>query len=65
MLTRMAGGTTPAHIAACYEGLLDALVIDAADEPAETPGPLVVTATRMEDRAASRRLAELVLEVAA
>ena len=65
MLTRMAGGTTPAHIAACYEGLLDALVIDAADEPAEAPVPLVVTATLMEDRAASRRLAELVLEVAA
>ena len=65
MLTRMAGGTTPAHIAACYEGLLDALVIDAADEPAETPVPLVVTATLMEDRAASRRRAELVLEVAA
>ncbi len=65
MLTRMAGGTTPAHIAACYEGLLDALVIDAADEPAEAPVPLVVTATLMEDRPASRRLAELVLEVAA
>jgi LPPG:FO 2-phospho-L-lactate transferase len=65
MLTRMAGGTTPAHIAACYEGLLDALVIDAADEPAEAPVPLVVTATLMEDRAASRRLAEVVLEVAA
>ena len=65
MLTRMAGGTTPAHIAACYEGLLDALVIDAADEPAEAPVPLVVTATLMENRAASRRLAEVVLEVAA
>jgi LPPG:FO 2-phospho-L-lactate transferase len=65
MLTRMAGGTTPAHIAACYEGLLDALVIDAADEPTEAPVPLVVTATLMEDRAASRRLAEVVLEVAA
>jgi LPPG:FO 2-phospho-L-lactate transferase len=65
MLTRMAGGTTPAHVAACYEGLLDALVIDAADEPAEAPVPLVVTATLMEDRAASRRLAEVVLEVAA
>jgi len=65
MLTRMAGGTTPAHIAACYEGLLDALVIDAADEPAEAPVPLVVTATLMEDRSASRRLAAVVLEVAA
>jgi LPPG:FO 2-phospho-L-lactate transferase len=65
MLTRMAGGTTPAHMAACYEGLLDALVIDGADAPAEAPVPLVVTATLMEDRDDSRRLAETVLEVAA
>src|SRR5205085_5029352 len=28
MLRRLAGGTTPAHVAACYEGLIDALVID-------------------------------------
>jgi LPPG:FO 2-phospho-L-lactate transferase len=65
MLTRMAGGTTPAHMAACYEGLLDALVIDGADAPAEAPVPLVVTATLMEDRDDSRRLADTVLEVAA
>jgi LPPG:FO 2-phospho-L-lactate transferase len=64
MLTRMAGGTTPAHVAGCYEGLLDALVIDVADDSAEAPIPLVVTETLMEDRAASRRLAETVLEVA-
>ena len=65
MLSRMAGGTTPSHIAGCYAGLLDALVIDPADEPAEADVALVVTPTLMEDRAASRRLAETVLEVAA
>jgi LPPG:FO 2-phospho-L-lactate transferase len=65
MLTRMAGGTTPAHVAECYEGLLDALVIDHADAPAEAPVPLVVTETLMEDRKGSRRLAETVLGVAA
>jgi LPPG:FO 2-phospho-L-lactate transferase len=65
MLTRMAGGTTPAHVTRCYRGLIDALVIDRADEPAEADVPLVPTATLMEDRAASRRLAETVLEVAA
>jgi len=65
MLTRMAGGTTPAHVAECYEGLLDALVIDHADAPAEAPVPLVVTETLMGDRKGSRRLAETVLGVAA
>jgi LPPG:FO 2-phospho-L-lactate transferase len=65
MLTRMAGGTTPGHLTGCYSGLIDTLVIDHADAPAEADVPLVVTATLMEDRAASRRLAETVLEVAA
>jgi LPPG:FO 2-phospho-L-lactate transferase len=64
MLTRMAGGTTPAHVAGCYDGLVDALVIDRADAPASAPVPLVVTATLMSDRAAARRLAEQVLEAA-
>jgi LPPG:FO 2-phospho-L-lactate transferase len=64
MLTRMAGGTTPAHVASFYDGLLDALVIDAADAPAEAGVPLVVSATLMDDRAASRRLATVVLEAA-
>jgi LPPG:FO 2-phospho-L-lactate transferase len=64
MLTRMAGGTTPAHVAGCYDGLVDALVIDDADAPADAPVPLVVTATLMPDRAAARRLAEQVLEAA-
>jgi hypothetical protein len=61
----MAGGTTPAHVTRCYRGLIDALVIDDADAPAEADVPLFATATLMEDRAASRRLAETVLEVAA
>jgi LPPG:FO 2-phospho-L-lactate transferase len=64
MLARMAGGTTPAHVARCYEGLLDALVIDEADAPADAPVELVVTTTLMDDLDASRRLAEVALEAA-
>ena len=63
MLLRMAGGTSPAHVAGCYDGLIDALVIDDADAPAEAPVPLVVTDTLMtRPRTAARRLAETVLE---
>jgi LPPG:FO 2-phospho-L-lactate transferase len=65
MLTRMAGGTTPAHIADCYPGLIDALVVDVADAPAEAAVPLVVTETLMTARAHARRLAETVLVAAA
>lgn len=65
MLTRMAGGTTPAHVARCYEGLLDRLVIDRADAPATADVPLVVSETLMTDREAARRLADTVLEAAA
>ncbi len=64
MLTRMAGGTTPAHVAGCYPGLIDALVIDPADAPADAEVPLVVTETLMTDRAAARRLSAAVLEAA-
>ena len=64
MLSRMAGGTTPSHVAECYPGLVDALVIDDADTPAEAPVELVVTDTFMRDRAAARRLAEVVLDSA-
>jgi LPPG:FO 2-phospho-L-lactate transferase len=64
MLTRMAGGTTPAHLARCYEGLVDALVIDAADAPADADVPLIVRHTRMTDEDSERRLAEGVLEAA-
>jgi LPPG:FO 2-phospho-L-lactate transferase len=64
MLSRMAGGTTPSHVAGCYEGLLDVLVIDESDAPAEAPVELVVTNTLMRDAGASRRLAEVVLDAA-
>jgi hypothetical protein len=64
MLSRMAGGTTPAHVAQCYEGAIDALVIDEADAPADAPVELVVTQTLMSDRQAAVRLAEAALEAA-
>ncbi len=65
MLLRMAGGTSPAHVAGCYEGLIDALVIDGADAPADAPVALIVTDTLMRDRDDGRRLAETVIEAAA
>ena len=64
MLSRMAGGTTPRHVTDCYKGLIDALVIDEADAPAEAPVELVVTQTLMRDPESARRLAAVVLEVA-
>jgi LPPG:FO 2-phospho-L-lactate transferase len=64
MLSRMAGGTTPAHVAARYEGLIDALVIDEADAPAQAPVPLIVARTLMSDLEAARSLALAVLEAA-
>jgi LPPG:FO 2-phospho-L-lactate transferase len=64
MLRRMTGGTTPGHVALAYEGLIDALVIDESDAPAELPVELVVTRTLMSDRDEARRLAEVVLEAA-
>jgi LPPG:FO 2-phospho-L-lactate transferase len=66
MLRRMAGGTTPEHLASCYEGLLDALVIDEADASAELPDDIrvVVTRTLMRDAEARRRLAQDVLDAA-
>jgi LPPG:FO 2-phospho-L-lactate transferase len=64
MLSRMAGGTTPAHVAESYDGLVDALVIDETDAPAEASVDLVVTHTLMADRRSARRLAEAALEAA-
>jgi LPPG:FO 2-phospho-L-lactate transferase len=64
MLSRMTGGTTPGHLAGCYEGLLDALVIDESDAPADARIALVVTRTLMHDRESARRLADRVLEAA-
>lgn len=62
MLTRMAGGTSPQHVAGCYPGFVDALVIDRADAPAEADVPLVIAETLMTDRDAASRLAGVVLE---
>jgi LPPG:FO 2-phospho-L-lactate transferase len=63
MLSRMAGGTTPAHVAARYAGLIDALVIDEADAPAHADVPLAVTRTLMTGREDARRLAAFTMEV--
>jgi LPPG:FO 2-phospho-L-lactate transferase len=60
MLARLAGGTTPAHVASCYEGLIDVLVVDeqdAPDSPVRGVGRTVVTQTLMRDVPAARRLA--------
>jgi LPPG:FO 2-phospho-L-lactate transferase len=66
MLARLAGGTTPAHVASCYPGLIDALVVDEADadELAGESPRTVVTRTLMKDAGAARRLAAAVLDAA-
>jgi LPPG:FO 2-phospho-L-lactate transferase len=64
MLARLAGGTTPAHVAGCYVGLIDALVVDEADAGwLDGLGDVrpIVTRTLMSDAGARRRLAEAVL----
>jgi LPPG:FO 2-phospho-L-lactate transferase len=64
MLVRLAGGTSPAHVAAQYAGLIDALVLDEADaDDLEGLGDVrpIVTRTLMADPAARRRLAEAAL----
>jgi len=64
MLARLAGGTSPAHVAGCYRGLIDALVVDEADagdlDGLEEVRP-IVTRTLMTDEDARRRLAEAAL----
>jgi LPPG:FO 2-phospho-L-lactate transferase len=66
MLQRLAGGTTPAHVASCYAGLIDALVIDDADAPAKLGAEVrsVATRTLMTDVEAARRLAAAALDAA-
>jgi len=65
MLARMAGGTTPEHVAGCYAGLIDALVVDESDPAGPLAVRRIVTKTLMTDLDASRRLAEAVLGAAA
>ncbi len=66
MMLRLVGGASPAHVACCYEGLLDGLVIDRADAPdaASAGVSVTVTDTLMGDRDAARRLARTTLEAA-
>ena len=64
MLRRLAGGTSPRHVAACYPGLIDALVVDEADaDDLDGLGEIrpIVTRTLMSDADARRRLAEAAL----
>ena len=64
MLARLAGGTSPAHVAAQYEGLIDALVVDEADrDELDGLGEVrpIVTRTLMSDENARKRLAEAAL----
>jgi LPPG:FO 2-phospho-L-lactate transferase len=64
MLAALAGGTSPRHVAGCYEGLIDALVIDESDAH-DLAGlgtvRTIVTRTLMRDADARRRLAEVAL----
>ena len=64
MLARLAGGTSPAHVASRYPGLIDALVVDEADaDDLDGLGDVrpIVTRTLMADPEARRRLAEAAL----
>ncbi len=66
MLARLAGGTAPRQVADCYEGLIDALVVDEADADAVADlGAVrpIVTRTLMSGADARRRLAEVALGV--
>ena len=70
MLQRLQGGTTAAHLAQCYPGLIDALVIDEADAAeAAAVSALgvrpIVARTLMRDSAARRALAEAALDAVA
>jgi LPPG:FO 2-phospho-L-lactate transferase len=64
MLARLAGGTSPRHVAACYSGLIDSLVVDEADaDDLDGLGDVepIVARTLMSDDSARRRLAETAL----
>jgi LPPG:FO 2-phospho-L-lactate transferase len=64
MLARIAGGTSPRHVAGCYAGLIDAFVVDEADaDDLDGLGDIrpLITRTLMSDDDARRRLAEVAL----
>ena len=64
MLARLAGGTSPAHVAGAYPGLIDALLVDEADaHDLAGLGEVrpIVTRTLMSDAGARRQLAEAAL----
>jgi LPPG:FO 2-phospho-L-lactate transferase len=64
MLARLAGGTSPAHVAAQYTGLIDALVVDEEDgHDLDGLGDVrpIVTRTLMTDPDTRKRLAEAAL----
>jgi LPPG:FO 2-phospho-L-lactate transferase len=64
MLRRLAGGTSPRQVTDCYEGLVDALVVDEADaHDLDGLGDVrpIVTRTLMTDADSRRRLAEAAL----
>ena len=58
MLDRMAGGTTPAHVAGVYGELID------ESDAGQPGGAYRVATTRMTDAESERQLAQTVLEVA-
>ena len=70
MLARLQGGTSAAHVAQCYPGLIDALVLDeqdAADAGAVSALGVrpIVASTLMRDAAARKHLAEIALDAVA
>jgi LPPG:FO 2-phospho-L-lactate transferase len=65
MLTRLEGGTSPAHVAQCYTGLIDVLVIDEQDADSAAGVRTIVTRTLMRDAASRRSLAEAALDAVA
>jgi LPPG:FO 2-phospho-L-lactate transferase len=65
MLARLGGGTTAAHVAQCYPGLIDALVIDETDAGEDVGVRTIVTKTLMRDAASRRALAEAALDAVA
>jgi len=63
MLERLAGGTSPRHVAGCYPGLIDALVVDESDDISGMNVDPIVTRTLMTDVDSRRRVVEAALAV--